>query len=182
MNRTQVICIHEGKHNSIDRIFANAFIRKLNPSWLRPTETVYFVECGSRSNVISRFPIELKNCAKMGSNATLVVLADVDDDCKDADELKRKFWEFAKNADISIEMFEKAIFIFPKDRIENWIQFLSTGETDENKEAPRVTGIEAKRAARKLAEMHESNKKPANLPPSLKWSCINWKKLTARMS
>jgi len=35
-------------------------------------------------------------------------------------------------------MFDKAVFIFPKDRIENWIQYLSTGVTDENTEGPRV--------------------------------------------
>ncbi|MCL2479313.1 MAG: hypothetical protein FWF22_07415, partial [Treponema sp.] len=36
------------------------------------------------------------------------------------------------------QMFDKVVFICPKDRIENWIQYLATGTTDENMEGPRI--------------------------------------------
>ena len=181
MKRTEVVCILEGDFGSTDHIFASAFKKKLNPKWLRPTCKVRFEPCGSRNNVISRFSDELKSCIRRGSESTLIVLADVDDDCIDSEELKMKFWDKAKDAGVTHEMFEKAVFIFPKDRIENWIQFLNTGVTNENIEAPRVTRDEARAAASKLVEMYRNNSDTTNLPPSLTWSCQNWKKLTDRM-
>jgi hypothetical protein len=83
----------------------------------------------------------------------LIVLADIDDDLENGEQLKRKYWETAQTAGISKEIFDKTVFIFSKDRIENWIEFLTTGATDENKEGQRVKDNSIVRdAAKTLAE------------------------------
>ena len=74
------------------------------------------------------------------------------------------------------------MFIFAKDRIENWIEFLVTGSTDESKEGPHVKhNREAAEAAKELARMCRANKPIKKIPPSLQWSCKNWQTLRDRM-
>ena len=183
MKRTQLICLHEGKSGSVDSVFANRFMKTYDPSWMRPWKTgsIRFVPCGGKTGVLKQFPAELKNCDAMGGDTTLVVLADLDDDCKDGDALKEKYRKEAKAEQIDPDLFSQAVFIFPKDRIENWIQYLNSGKTDENVEAPRVKNSEAVEAAKKLAELCRSGSDSEGFPPSLKWSCTNWRKLTDRM-
>ena len=187
--RTQIICMHEGKRNkegllrSIDPIFASAFIREFKPSWLRGGRTGFrTLECGDNTRLLERFPIELKICAQQGGDTTLIVLADVDDVHKDCDTLKAKYHAVARAHDLSDELFEKVVFIFPKDRLENWIEYINTEHTDENKEGPRVDPSVAADAAKKLANMcKHQDKLSETLPPSLQWSCRNWKILLERM-
>jgi hypothetical protein len=184
--RTQIVCIHEGKKGaSIDPVFANAFLKSYNPEWIRPWRTgaVHFVACGGKSELLDAFPRELQKCEAAGGDTTLIVLADIDDKLENGDQMKGKYWETAQKAGISKDIFDRAIFIFPKDRIENWIEFLSTGTTDEHREGPRVKSnvIAAKSAkllARKCRSPGQSNEM---FPPSLKWSCHNWQSLVERM-
>ena len=183
--RTQIVCIHEGKQGkSIDPIFANAFIKAYNPEWLRPYKTgiVYFKPCGGKTELLQTFPQELKNCIAMGSDTTLIVLADIDD-LENGEHLKQRYWEAAQKEKITREMFEKAVFIFPKNRIENWIQYLSTGATKESAEGPRVKDFsEAKDMAQLLAKKcRQSQQIKEAFPPSLEWSCRNWRALVDRM-
>jgi len=183
--RTQIVCIHEGKKDSVDLVFANAFLKTCDPGWLRPYATgkAHFEGCGSKSELLQRFPQELKKCIAAGSDTTLIVLADIDDKLKNGEELKKAYWETAQEAGITREMFDKAVFIFPKDRIENWIQYLSTGVTDENTEGPRVKNNRVARdKARLLAEKcRQPRQTKETFPPSLEWSCRNWKSLVERM-
>ena len=184
--RTQIICIHEGKKGrSIDPVFANAFLKAYDPEWLRPFATgkAYFKPCGGKSKLLQRFPQELKNCIAAGSDTTLIVLADLDEKLKSGDELKEKYREKARESGITGEMFEKAVFICPKDQIENWIEYLDTGSTDENAEGRRVKNFsDVKNKAKLLAEKCRRSHLPKEpFPPSLEWSCNNWRALTARM-
>ena len=110
-----------------------------------------------------------------------MVWADMDDDMPDGDALKERFWQAADQAGIERADFDKVVFIFAKDRLENWIEFLNTGVTDETQESPRVANFgEARQAARKLAEMC-SSRTSSPLPSSLDWSCKNWRALVKRM-
>jgi hypothetical protein len=182
--RTRIICIHEGRKGpSIDPVFANAFLKAYNPEWIRPWKTTAarFIGCGDKTTLRKTFPKELQSCSMAGGDTTLVVLADVDD-LKDGDELKSKYWEGVKTAGLSRELFESVVFIFPKDRIENWVEFLTTGKTDEKEEGPRVKDLSAVRdAARKLARFCREGDAPGPLPASLEWSCHNWRALVERM-
>jgi len=183
--RTQIICIHEGKRNSVDAIFANAFIKEYKPDWIRPFTTgkARFEGCGGKSELLQKFPQELRNCIAAGSDTTLIVFADIDEKLDNGEELKEKYWENAQKTGITREEFEKAVFIFSKDRIENWIQYLSTGTTDENVEGPRVkNNSEAKNMAQLLArKCRQLQQNKENFPPSLEWSCRNWKVLVEKM-
>jgi|GEM_PF-2206186 len=67
-----------------------------------------------------------------------MVWADCDDDMSDGDALMKAFWEVARDQGIARGDFDTVVFVFAKDRLENWIQFLETGATDEGKEGPRV--------------------------------------------
>jgi hypothetical protein len=178
--RTQIICLHEGKNNSTDPVFANEFLRAYKPSWIRPN-TAHFVPCGGKTTLREAFPSWLKRCHAAGADTTLIVLADVDDDCADGDELKAKYRTTVNNADIPPDLFETVVFIFPKDRIENWVQFLNTGATDESVKGPRVDNAAARQAARTLAQKCLANQDSAAFPPSLAWSCRNWRVLCERM-
>lgn len=185
MNRTQLVCMHEGtKNRSIDPVFIRVLIKSLSPAWLRPwggSNTILFKDCGARSQLISRFPTELNFCLKRGGNTTLLVLADLDHDCETGDVLKERFWKVANAQGFTKPQFDQAIFAFAKDRLENWIEFLSVGATDESQEGPRVqSDQQAVLAARKLASMCQSGDQELTLPPSLEWSCINWRTLTKR--
>ena len=183
--RTQIVCIHEGKKGaSIDPVFANSFLKAYDPEWIHPWKTgvVRLVPYGGKSELRAAFPQELKNCVTGGGNTTLIVLADIDDKLENGDQLKQQYWETAQTAGISKEIFDKAVFIFAKDRIENWIEFLTTGATDENKEGQRVKdNVIVRDAAKTLAEKCRSGQTRDPFPPSLKWSCRNWHSLVKPM-
>jgi hypothetical protein len=184
--RTQIVCIHEGKKGaSIDPVFANAFLKAYNPEWIRPWKTgaVHFVACGGKSELLDAFPQELQKCEAAGGDTTLIVLADVDDNLENSGQLKEKYWKTAQKAEISKEIFDKAVFIFPKDRIENWIEFLSTETTDERREGRRVTSnVRVANCAKLLAKKcRSSGQLDETFPPSLTWSCHNWRSLVERM-
>lgn len=185
-NRTQIVCLHEGKAGrSIDPVFINALINALNPSWLRAykgSNLVRPIGCGGRGELIRQVPSQLRACIHAGSDTTLVVFADVDDDKADCDALKAEFWRVARDAGISETEFSQVVFAFAKDRLENWIQFLHTGSTDESLEGPRVQHTrQAAEAARRLADRCTNQSNDPPLPASLAWSCGNWRKLVERM-
>lgn len=97
--------------------------------------------------------------------------------------LKLRFWSHAKSQAILREQFDCAVFVFAKDRIENWIEFLTVGNTDESHEGPRVRhGREVSDAAKKLAKLCKDGNPVKNIPPSLEWSCKNWRTLVDRMN
>ena len=185
-NRTQIVCLHEGKKGrSIDPVFINALIKALDPSWLRPNKgsnLIRPIDCGGRKELIERMPAQLRACLNAGADTTLVVWADVDDDKENCDQLKDEFWKTAKAAGISSDEFSQVVFAFAKDRLENWIQFLQTGSTDETIEGPRIkSNREVADAAKSLAKRCLNQSSGPPLPASLAWSCENWKKLVARM-
>lgn len=118
----------------------------------------------------------------MGGHTTLMVWADCDDDCADPEALKAHFWNEAQRRGITKEKFDQVVFIFAKDRLENWIEYLATGGTDESREGPRVKhNREVAEAAKTLAEVCRKGKPLMNIPPSLQWSCKNWQTLRDRM-
>ena len=103
-------------------------------------------------------------------------------DMEDGDALKREFRRVAQATGITDKEFEQVVFAFAKDRIENWIEFLRTGSTDESKEGPRLQSQrEAADAAKALATRCASGTAEPALPPSLAWSCRNWHRLVDRM-
>ena len=111
-----------------------------------------------------------------------MVWADCDHNCPDGDSLKRDFWQEAQRRGISKDDFDHVVFIFAKDRLENWIEFLQTGNTDETEEGPRVTHNRAVAdAAKKLADFCKAGKPVDDMPTSMKWSCKNWQVLGERM-
>jgi hypothetical protein len=127
-------------------------------------------------------PGELRACLNAGADTTLIVWADVDDDKDNCDQLKEEFWKTAQAEGISIEEFSQVVFAFAKDRLENWIQYLNTGSTDESVEGPRVKyDRQAADAAKILAKRCLNQTQEPPLPPSLDWSCRNWKSLVSRM-
>ena len=184
--RTQIVCLHEGeKGRSIDPVFINALLKSLKPAWIRPwgSNIVRTVGCDGRKRLIERTPTELRAVLSMGGNTTLMVWADVDDDVETPMDLREIFWTQAREEGISQEEFEQIVFAFAKDRLENWIQYLTTDATDESKEGPRLRyNREVRDAARKLAERCRRQQFEPPLPPSLQWSCDNWKALVVRMT
>lgn len=165
-------------------MFINKLVKCLDPSWLRPwggSNTIRVVSCGGRKAVLERVPTELKICLKKGGNTTLMVWADLDHDRDNGDALKADFWQEAKLNGISQVEFERIVFIFAKDRVENWIEFLQTGNTDESKEGPRVKhNRTVADAAKSLADFCRAGKPVTDMPPSLQWSCKNWRSLVDR--
>lgn len=184
-SRTQIVCLCEGAHgSSIDEVFINKLMKSLNPTWVRRTGSnfVRIESCGGRSGVIGRTPGELKKCLNTGGHTTLMVWADCDNDCADGDALKDKFWKEAEQSGIAEDDFKRIVFVFAKDRLENWIQFLNTGQTNEAEEGPRVrNGKEAADAAKELARLCGAGEPVNQMPPSLEWSCRNWRALVERM-
>jgi hypothetical protein len=127
-------------------------------------------------------PIELRACLEMGGTTTLLVWADLDHDMGKGDELREVFWRAAQGAEITQEQFEQVVFVFAKDRLENWIEFLLTGTTDESTEGPRQQyDRPVAEAAKSLARRCKSQATAPPLPPSLNWSCQNWRRLVERM-
>lgn len=184
-NRTQIICMHEGvKGRSIDPVFINRLIRSLKPSWIRPFKgsNLLRLEPGrSRTELIKKMPDELKKCLSV-AGTTLMVWADLDDDMPDGDTLKEVFWKSAQAAGIIRQEFDTVVFIFAKDRLENWIQYLTEGTTDESVEGPRVKHDRmVADAAKTLAKRCLQSQTEPPLPPSLEWSCKNWRQLVKLM-
>lgn len=132
--------------------------------------------------MVEEMPNEVRMCWNQGGHTTLMVWADLDDDMPDGDALKTEFWKKAQAEGISEQQFEQVVFIFAKDRLENWIQFIRDGSTDEGTEGLRVkdNSIVAE-AAKSLAKMCQKNQPVPQIPPSLDWSCKNWRKLVDRM-
>ncbi|MEX2141389.1 MAG: hypothetical protein WD894_19135 [Pirellulales bacterium] len=133
--------------------------------------------------MIEKMPAELKSCLDAGGNTTLMVWADCDHDCAAGDALKAHFWREAERQGITPEQFDRVVFVFAKDRLENWIEFLQTGTTDESNEGPRVKNNRAvAEAAKKLAAMCQGKSAVNPMPPSLQWSCNNWRALADSMT
>ena len=127
-------------------------------------------------------PSQLRACLNAGADTTLMVWADVDDDKETCEQLKDEFWKAAQAAGISEDEFSRVIFAFAKDRLENWIQYVNTGSTDESEEGPRVRhNRDVADAANALARRCLNNSDAPPLPASLTWSCINWRRLVAKM-
>ena len=140
------------------------------------------VDCGGRKELIVKMPSQLKACLNAGADTTLIVWADVDDDKVDCEQLRDEFWRTAQAAGISADEFSQVSFAFSKDRLENWIQFLNSGTTDESVEGPRIKhNREAADAARILAKRCLNQTPQPPLPPSLLWSCLKWTRLVARL-
>jgi hypothetical protein len=184
-SRTQIICLCEGqKGSSVDAVFINRLIKSLRPDWLRPwgSNVIRQVSCGGRKEVMEKMPAELKTCLAAGGHTTLMVWADCDDDCADPEVLKQRFWAEAQRQSVSRKDFDKVVFCLAKDRIENWIEFLNSGATDESIEGPRVKhNREAAEAAKKLAVVCKVGKADQKMPQSLQWSCKHWQALKDRM-
>jgi hypothetical protein len=169
---------------SIDPVFINTLIKALNPAWVRKegANFVRTIPCGGRKSLISSMPKELRACLSMGADTTLMVWADLDHDMAEGNELKDAFWAEARKAGIGEDEFRQVVFAFAKDRLENWIEFLHTGNTDEAQEGPRVKkNKDVADAARELAARCRSSQKEPPLPASLAWSCVNWRALVERM-
>jgi hypothetical protein len=186
-SRTQIVCLHEGKKGrSIDPLFIRRLIKDLDPQWIRPwkgNNVIRAVDCGDRTALMQRLPGEIKAATQVGGNITVMVWADVDDDMPNPDALKDAFWAACKQQGVTPEQFNQVVFALAKDRIENWIEFLNTGQTDELREGPRVgnDNNEAVQAAIRLAELCRKGARIPNIPASLAWSCRNWKALVERM-
>lgn len=185
-NRTQIVCLHEGRAGrSVDPVFINRLMRSLKPGWIRPwggSNTVRLEACGGRKNLMEAVPKRLREILNAGGNTTLMVWADLDHDMADGEVLKTELWMQVQQHGISRPEFDQVVFVFAKDRIENWIEFLTSGRTDESQEAPRLRGDkQAADAARYLAELCARGAPIPNIPPSLAWSCRNWRALAERM-
>jgi hypothetical protein len=184
-SRTQIVCLCEGEKASADGVFIHALLRSLKPAWVRRdgSNMVRLRPCGGRKALIAAVPGELRACLARGADTTLMVWADCDHDCGDGEALKARFWEEAQSRGVGRDDFDRIVFIFAKDRIENWIEFLHTGVTNELQEGPRVRhGKEAAEAARKLARLGQAGRPVDGMPPSLRWSCRNWRALVERMT
>jgi len=186
-SRTQIVCLHEGlRGRSIDPVFIRTLLRELDPAWIRPwkgSNIIRPVACEGRRNLIAKMPDELQTCIAMGADTTLMVWADLDHDMDDGDQLRQKFYEKAKQNGIADDDFDRVVFVFAKDRLENWIEFLFTGSTDEAQEGPRVKdGKRVAAAAKTLAQRCKGQLQGVQLPPSLNWSCQNWRRLVERMN
>ncbi len=167
----------------MDPVFIRTLIKKLDPAWLRPwpgSNVIRTVDCGGRAELLGRFPDELKAVLQAGGDTTLLVWADVDD-LESPDALKQAFWEQAKAAGITSVQFDQVVFAFARKRLENWVEFLNSGKTDESRGGPRVKDPEALQAVTKLAELCQGKCPVSRLPPSLEWSCENWRRLVDRM-
>ena len=186
LSRTQIVCLHEGENGrSIDPVFIRTLLKALDPPWIRPwkgNNIVRSVGCGGRSSLITKMPGELKACIAAGGRTTLMVWADMDDDMENGEQLKGEFWAKAQEEGITTGQFDEVVFVFARDRLENWIEFLITGATDESREGPRVRNDrQVADAARTLANRCQRPTTGSPNPPSLEWSCRNWRKLVERM-
>jgi hypothetical protein len=185
-SRTQIVCLHEGKEGrSIDPVFIRTVLKRLDPAWIRPwkgNNIIRTTACGGRNELIVKMPVELRLCLQMGGDTTLMVWADLDDDTENGEDLRNKFWTVAQQAGITREQFDQVVFVFAKDRLENWIEFLLTGATNEAMEGPRPKHDKlVADAAKALADRYSGKDLGPPNPPSLEWSCRNWRSLVERM-
>ena len=127
-------------------------MKSLRPDWLRPwtgSNVIRLDPCGGRKELAEKLPAELRSCLAAGGHTTLMVWADCDDNCADPDGAQGIVLEQAQDRRSPRSSSTAVVFIFAKDRIENWVEFLTTGNTDESKEGPRVKhNREAAEAAR----------------------------------
>ena len=158
-SRTQIVCLCEGtKGASIDEVFINRLMKVPGPGLAATlaggSNMVRLVPCGGRATVMAKMPAELRNCLDAGGDTTLMVWADCDDDCDDGDALKAHFWKEAERKGITQEQISTAsCSSSPRTGLENWIEFLRRGTTDESNEGPRVKhNREVADAAKKLAD------------------------------
>ena len=184
--RTQIVCLHEGvAGRSIDPVFYLRLVQVLDPKWVRPwtgRNAVRMVNGNGRKDLMAQTPGQIQACRATGGLTTLVVCADLDDDMPDGETLRKEFWITCNAAGISRADFETVVFIFAKDRLENWIEFLLTGSTDEGREGPRVADLErVALAAQALGQRCNAAGAGPPMPPSLEWSCANWRALVERM-
>jgi hypothetical protein len=160
-------------------------LKALDPAWVRPWQgnnIIRLVDCGGRNALIERMPQELKSCLQAGGHTTLMVWADLDHDTATGDQLRTRFWDEAQTTGVTRQQFDEVVFVFAKDRIENWIEFLLTGTTDELQEGPRQKHDRpVADAARTLARRCRGGETAPPNPPSLEWSCGNWRALVRRM-
>jgi len=191
-SKTQIVCLHEGekrdggdeKGGGIDQVFINRIIRTLKPAWIKArTNRVRCIPCGGRSEVIKKMPKELKTCIRYGGHTTLMVWADLDADMKAGNDLRMKFWKTAQTAGITEEQFDTVVFIFPKYHIENLYEFLLEGKTNEKFKASKDSNKNkrknrAKAAVKELAKRCSKTQADPPLPPSLEWSCKNWREIS----
>lgn len=127
-------------------------------------------------------PAQLRACLEMGGDTTLMVWADLDHDMDTGEQLKDRFWISAQQDGITRDQFDEVVFVFAKDRLENWIEFLLTGATDESKEGPRQKHDKlVANAAKTLACRCLGRETGPPNPPSLQWSCQNWRNLVEKM-
>lgn len=185
-NRTQILCLHEGRDGrSIDPLFIRTLIKGLKPSWIAPwpgSNVIRTVGCHGRKELMETTPRELRTVLAQGNRVTLMVWADLDHDQADGDGLKELFWRECERQGVSRGEFDTIVFAFAKDRLENWIQFLNEGATDERVEGPRVKfDRDVGNSAKKLARMCLKGVGAESLPKSLQWSCQNWRELVGRM-
>ena len=132
--------------------------------------------------MIEAVPKKSEEVLASGGSTTLMVWADLDHDMADGDALKNEFWKEAEKQGVTRAQFDQIVFVFAKDRIENWVQFLTTGATDEAQEGPRLRNDrQAADAARLLAARCLGGAAIPQIPPSLEWSCKNWRTLVERM-
>jgi hypothetical protein len=118
----------------------------------------------------------------MGGDTTLMVWADLDHDMDNGEQLKTRFWETAQQHGITTDQFDQVDFVFAKDRLENWIEFLLTGTSDESREGPRQRHDKpVADAAKMLARWCSGRETAPPIPASLQWSCQNWHNLVDRM-
>jgi len=185
-SRTQIICLHEGRDGrSIDPLFIRILIKKLKPAWISPwpgNNVIRTEGCRGRTELIEATPRQLKAARAQGNQVTLMVWADLVDDMPDPEALKKKFWEECEDQGISRTDFDTIVFAFAKDRLENWIEFLNEGSTDESVSGPRLKHHRpVAEAAKKLAKLCLQGNSDLDLPESLQWSCLNWRKLGREM-
>jgi hypothetical protein len=160
-------------------------LKALDPAWIRPwkgNNIIRTIACGGRTELISRMPAELQACLGMGGDTTLMVWADLNHDMDNGEQLKGIFWAAAEQYGIRRDQFDQVVFVFAKDRLENWIEFLLTGTTDELREGRRqMHDKPVADAAKTLASRCSGRVLGPPLPPSLQWSCENWRNLLGKM-
>jgi len=110
MKRTQLVCLHEGKRDSIDRVFANSFLKAYRPNWIRPwgSNVARFIACGGKTELMKRFLEEVNICRSMGSSTALIVLADVDDNLPPILTLTLTPWRFVINLILPVTLIDIA--------------------------------------------------------------------------
>lgn len=170
--RVQIVFLCEdSQHQS----FGLAFLGEL--TGIRNIETV---RAGSRANVINRFPKELK-ALRSRSGSALVVMIDADkDSVSDVRQIIDQ--KLAQTGEPPVRVKDLVFVASPKWRIENWIQYLREGHTDESKQGPRLDKENSCREdAKRLFESCIGNVALLQAPESLESACAEWKPFRNRI-